>query len=235
MLFKALRKPINSMTVDDFHLSITPVLSSYTDTYGSWNVTDAILDASALVVPLFSWSLDYQRPYGSSVVTTETIHVTFSVSGPLTNSEMPSQSVGYTLKVKAFPTVVSINNSSATLSLDPSNSAFTGSVRTQGARKTYYLRDLVMMNGQEMEEYDDSSFIVSLDARGERSGEFSFTPQYRSRNWGDYSSFTSIGNVTYSFARKGAGSLIIDRGDYASALLVAGRYQATITVTVSTS
>jgi len=82
-----------------------------------------------------------------------------------------------------------------------------------------------------------STYFFDLDSDSKKTGSLEFTPYYlpytynsNSRRWRLLSSM----GTPYTIKRGGTGYLLLDKAGYEAAQSVAGRYQATITVTIET-
>ncbi|MDD7202454.1 MAG: hypothetical protein SPF89_11325 [Sphaerochaetaceae bacterium] len=260
LVFKAFRRPLTTMSLGDFTLTIEPYSTSGADSQGMWNVTDALADSAAATsdgatvmnpVGVFTWALDCTVGSSSSATIASTIKVTFALSGRLVNSTLSSQDVGYTMRITAETPEMLLNSRPVSDmgmdTIDYSSSyyysdtlrGYKGSVSIRSgwwSSTTYDLFDAISLDGTPISssnaDSSSSTYFFDLDSDSKKTGSLEFTPYYSSngRRWRLLSSM----RTPYTIKRGGTGYLLLDKAGYEAAQSVAGRYQATITVTIET-
>jgi hypothetical protein len=260
LVFKAFRRPLTTMDLGDFTLTIESYSTSGTDSQGMWNVTDALADSAAATsdgatvmnpVGVFTWALDCTVESGYSATIASTIKVTFALSGRLVNSTLGSQDVGYTMRITAETPEMHLNSKLVSdMGMDTIDSpSFSNSGTLRGYRGSvsirsgwwsstyYYLFDAISLDGSSIPssnaDSSSSTYFFDLDSDSKKTGSLEFTPYYlpsNSRRWRLLSSMWT----PYTIKRGGTGYLLLDKAGYEAAQSVAGRYQATITVTIET-
>ena len=251
LVFKAFRRPVTTMDLGDFTLTIEPYSASGTDSQGMWNITDALADSAAATsdgatvmnpVGVFTWALDCTVESGSSATIASTIKVTFALSGRLVNSTLSSQDVAYSMRITAETPEMRLNSQTV-------SSIGMGTITSNGKTLRGYkaissgwwwwddeLFDAISLDGTTISESNadasSSTYFFDLDSDSKRSAYLNFTPYYSSngRRW---RLLSTIG-MPYTIKRGGTGYLLLDKAGYEAAQSVAGRYQATITVTIET-
>lgn len=255
LVFKAFRKPLTTMDLKDFTITIEPYSTSSTDSQGMWNVTDALADsaqatsdAATLMNPIgvFNWSLDCVVNSSYTVSVASTIKVTFALSGRLVNSSLSSQDVGYAMRITAAQTEMLLNSrpvsdiGMGTISYYGTRRGYKGSVLVSNGwwdNRYYSLFDAISLDGTTIPESNadasSSTYFFDLDSDSKKSGSIEFTPYYYSTDNKRWRLLSSI-RTPYAIRRSGSGFLLLDKAGYEAAQSVAGRYQATITVTIET-
>ena len=262
LVFKAFRRPLTRMGLGDFTITIEPYSTSSTDSQGMWNVTDALADSAAATsdgatvmnpVGVFTWALDCTVESGYSATIASTIKVTFALSGRLVNSTLGSQDVGYTMRITAETPEMHLNSKLVSnMGMDtidyPPSYYYSGTLRGYRGSVSirsgwwsstyyYYLFDAISLDGSSIPssnaDSSSSTYFFDLDSDSKKTGSLEFTPYYlpsNSRRWRLLSSMWT----PYTIKRGGTGYLLLDKAGYEAAQSVAGRYQATITVTIET-
>ena len=262
LVFKAFRRPVTTMDLGDFTLTIEPYSASGTDSQGMWNITDALADSAAATsdgatvmnpVGVFTWALDCTVKSGSSATIASTIKVTFALSGRLVNSTLSSQDVAYSMRITAETPEMRLNSQTVSNmgmdTIDYSSSyyysdsstlrGYKGSVSIRSgwwSSTTYDLFDAISLDGTPISssnaDANSSTYFFDLDSDSKRSAYLNFTPyySYNGRRWW----LLSTMRTPYTIKRGGTGYLLLDKAGYEAAQSVAGRYQATITVTIET-
>ena len=261
LVFKAFRRPLTRMGLGDFTLTIESYSTSGTDSQGMWNVTDALADSAAATsdgatvmnpVGVFTWALDCTVESGYSATIASTIKVTFALSGRLVNSTLGSQDVGYTMRITAETPEMHLNSKLVSNmgmdTIDYPSFYYSGTLRGYRGSVSirsgwwsstyyYYLFDAISLDGSSIPssnaDSSSSTYFFDLDSDSKKTGSLEFTPYYlpyNSRRWRLLSSMW----MPYTIKRGGTGYLLLDKAGYEAAQSVAGRYQATITVTIET-
>lgn len=255
LVFKAFRRPLTTMDLGDFTLAIESYSTSDTDSQGMWNVTDALADSAAATsdgatvmnpVGVFTWALDCKVKSVYSATIASTIKVTFALGGRLVNSTLGSQDVGYTMRITAETPEMLLNSRPVSdMGMDTivyyshTLRGYMGSVSTGSGwwSSTDYLFDAISLDGSSIPssnaDSSSSTYFFDLDSDSKKTGSLEFTPYYlpsNSRRWRLLSSMWT----PYTIKRGGTGYLLLDKAGYEAAQSVAGRYQATITVTIET-
>lgn len=238
------------MDLGDFTLTIEPYSTSGTDSQGMWNITDALADSAAATsdgatvmnpVGVFTWALDCTVESGYSATIASTIKVTFALSGRLVNSTLSSQDVAYSMRITAETPEMRLDSQTV-------SSIGMGTITYNGKTLCGYkaissgwwwddeLFDAISLDGTPISssnaDASSSTYFFDLDSDSKRSAYLNFTPYYSSngRRW----RLLSTMRTPYTIKRGGTGYLLLDKAGYEAAQSVAGRYQATITVTIET-
>lgn len=261
LVFKAFRRPLTRMGLGDFTLTIESYSTSGTDSQGMWNVTDALADSAAATsdgatvmnpVGVFTWALGCTVEPDDSATIASTIKVTFALSGRLVNSTLGSQDVGYTMRITAETPEMHLNSKLVSNmgmdTIDYPSFYYSGTLRGYRGSVSirsgwwsstyyYYLFDAISLDGSSIPssnaDSSSSTYFFDLDSDSKKTGSLEFTPYYlpyNSRRWRLLSSMW----MPYTIKRGGTGYLLLDKAGYEAAQSVAGRYQATITVTIET-
>ena len=260
LVFKAFRKPLTTMDLKDFTITIEPYSTSSTDSQGMWNVTDALADSAQATsdgatvmnpVGVFTWALDCVVNSSYTVSVASTIKVTFALSGRLVNSTLGSQDVGYTMRITAETPEMLLNSRPVSdMGMDTIDYPFSNyysdtlrgymgsvSIRSGWWSSTYYLFDAISLDGSSIPssnaDSSSSTYFFDLDSDSKKTGSLEFTPYYLPSNRGRWRLLSSMW-MPYTIKRGGTGYLLLDKAGYEAAQSVAGRYQATITVTIET-
>ena len=175
--------------------------------------------------------------------------MTFALGGRLVNSTLGSQDVGYTMRITAETPEMLLNSRPVSdMGMDTIDYYSDtlrgymglGSTRSGWWSSTYYyLFDAISLDGSSIPssnaDSSSSTYFFDLDSDSKKTGSLEFTPYYlpynsNSRRWRLLSSM----GTPYTIKRGGTGYLLLDKAGYEAAQSVAGRYQATITVTIET-
>ena len=263
LVFKAFRRPLTTMGLGDFTITIEPYSTSSTDSQGMWNVTDALADSAAATsdgatvmnpVGVFTWALGCTVEPDDSATIASTIKVTFALSGRLVNSTLGSQDVGYTMRITAETPEMHLNSKLVSnMGMDtidyPPSYYYSGTLRGYRGSVSirsgwwsstyyYYLFDAISLDGSSIPssnaDSSSSTYFFDLDSDSKKTGSLEFTPYYLPSNRGRWRLLSSMW-MPYTIKRGGTGYLLLDKAGYEAAQSVAGRYQATITVTIETN
>lgn len=250
-----------TITIEPYSTSSTDSQGMWNVTDALADSAAATSDGATVMNPVgvFTWALGCTVEPDDSATIASTIKVTFALSGRLVNSTLGSQDVGYTMRITAETPEMHLNSKLVSnMGMDtidyPPSYYYSGTLRGYRGSVSirsgwwsstyyYYLFDAISLDGSSIPssnaDSSSSTYFFDLDSDSKKTGSLEFTPYYlpynpynsNSRGWRRLS---SIG-MPYTIKRGGTGYLLLDKAGYEAAQSVAGRYQATITVTIETN